>query len=146
MAGVSSDLGGLLGLNTPSPGGATSTSTMGGKAGSPGSGPKHQQGMSSAQVAAAVVPHPGAQPRPKAPPQPKMPKKPQFSASNPQMMVQPPPQPHPGVRPPYPDARSPQPVLQPNGVPVMPMPPGHPAFGPRVPTTFAPGMTGLLGR
>jgi hypothetical protein len=79
--------------------------------------------------------------------QPKVPKAPAFSASNPMMMTQPPPKPHPGVAPPYPDARSPQPTLMPNGTPVMPPSAGFIGAGmmPRVPSTFAPGMTGLLG-
>jgi hypothetical protein len=64
------------------------------------------------------------------------------------MMTMPPPVPHPGLRPPYPDARSPQPTLMPNGQVVMPAPTGfiQPNMPPRVPPTFIPGMTGLLGR
>ena len=59
--------------------------------------------------------------------------------------------PHPGVAPPYPDGRSPHPTLSPTGVPILPPPPnimgqGMAPLGPRVPLTFTPGMTGLLGR
>ena len=56
--------------------------------------------------------------------------------------------PHPGVIPPYPDARSAQPTLMPNGQMVMPPPVGFigPGMAIRVPPSFTPGMTGLLGR
>jgi hypothetical protein len=85
------------------------------------------------------------QPKPRQPPQQTAPK---FSANNPPMMTQPPPVPHPGLAPPYPDARSPQPTLMPNGLMVMPPPTGFIGAGmpPRVPKTFIPGMSGLLGR
>jgi len=86
--------------------------------------------------------------RPKAP---KAPQPPAYSAQNPPLGTAPPAAPHPGVIPIYPDARSPQPTLMPNGVPVFPPPPnvmgaGMGPPGPRVPLTFTPGMTGLLGR
>ena len=77
--------------------------------------------------------------------------RPQFSANNPPLGTPQPGPPHPGLVPPYPDARSPQPTLTPNGVPIFPPPPnimgmGMRPMGPRVPPTFTPGMTGLLGR
>lgn len=85
---------------------------------------------------------PGKGPPQAPPPQAKR----QFN--NPPMMTQPPPVPHPGLMPPYPDARSPQPTMMPNGSTVMPPPTGfiQPNTPPRVPATFIPGMTGLLGR
>jgi hypothetical protein len=146
--GITNDFSSMLGTQTPTPGGKTMTMTSSGKQGSPGSGAKHTPGMSSAQVAAAVVPPkqpPMKQPKP---PKPGMSRRPQFSASNPQMMVQPPPVPHPGVHPPYPDARSPQPQLLPNGTPMLPLPKGFPLGSSplHVPPSFAPGMTGLLRR
>jgi len=92
----------------------------------------------------------GAQARGPKPPQPKPPqqRQPKFSANNPPMMTQAPPAPHPGLAPPYPDARSPQPTMMPNGSMVMPPPAGFIGAGmpPRVPKTFIPGMSGLLGR
>ena len=61
----------------------------------------------------------------------------------------PPPAPlhHPGLMPPYPDARSAQPTMMPNGSMVMPPPVGFIGANmpPRVPKTFIPGMSGLLG-
>ena len=74
-----------------------------------------------------------------------------YSSTNPPLGTPMPAAPHPGVIPPYPDARSPHPMLSPTGVPIMPPPPnimgqGMAPLGPRVPLTFTPGMTGLLGR
>lgn len=145
---LASDLTNILGSSLNQPAGKIDAGTAGGKQATPGSGPKHQPGMSSAQVAAAVVPPKAPQaPRPKAPQAPR-PKAPRFSANNPMMGVQPPPIPHPGVSPPYPDARSPQPTMLPNGQVLMPPPKGFPlgSAGVRVPPSFTPGMTGLLGR
>ena len=85
------------------------------------------------------------------PPLPHPAQRPAYSAQNPPLGTAPPPIPHPGLVPPYPDARSPQPTMSMSGVPIMPPPPNvmgvgmHP-MGPRVPMTFTPGMTGLLGR
>ena len=146
--GITNDFSSMLGTQTPTPGGKTMTLTSSGKQGSPGSGAKHSPGMTSAQVAAAVAPPKQAPMKQPRPPKPGMPQRPQFSANNPQMMVQPPPVPHPGVRPPYPDARSQQPQLMPNGTPMLPLPRGFPlgSTPPHVPLSFIPGMTGLLRR
>ena len=146
--GITNDFSSMLGTQTPTPGGKTMTLTSSGKQGSPGSGAKHSPGMTSAQVAAAVAPPKQAPMKQPRPPKPGMSQRPQFSANNPQMMVQPPPVPHPGVRPPYPDARSQQPQLMPNGSPMLPLPRGFPlgSTPPHVPLSFIPGMTGLLGR
>jgi hypothetical protein len=150
MPGLTSDYGSKFGTANPTPGGQTMTGTSSGQRVSPGSGVKRQQGLSSAQVAAAVIP-PGQPPKmgkqPK-PPRPGASQRPQFSANNPQLMVQPPPVPHPGVHPPYPDARSPQPQLMPNGTPMLPLPKGYPLGSSplHVPPSFVPGMTGLLRR
>jgi hypothetical protein len=146
--GITNDFSSMLGTQTPTPGGKTMTLTTSGKQGSPGSGAKHSPGMSSAQVAAAMVPPKPAPTKQPRLPKPSAPQRPQFSANNPQMMVQPPPVPHPGVHPPYPDARSQQPQLMPNGTPMLPLPRGFPlgSSPPHVPLSFIPGMTGLLRR
>jgi len=150
MAVSTGPIFGLLGTQSPTPGGRIATTTTSGKQQSVGSGPKHTPGMTSAQVAAAVVPEqpPPAIKRPGLgtpgqPPHPNVPTKKPFSANNPMMGVQPPPRPHPGVAPPYPDARSPQPQMMPNGQVVMPMPREYPGLL-HVPRTIAQGMTGLL--
>lgn len=155
MAAVASALSGMV---SGGPGGSTEVSANTGKNATPGSGVKG--GVQRApQPPPPIVGTPVGQPRqarqtpPRAagrPPGAQAPpsqKRPQFSAKNPMMMVQPPPTPHPGLKPPYPDARSPQPTMAPNGQVVMPAPPS-PLIGslqPRVPMTFIPGMTGLLG-
>jgi len=141
----------LLGTQSPTPGGRTSTTTSSGKKALPGTGPQQLAGLSSAQVAASVLPEkpPPAlkRPKPGAPgggPHPNVPTKAPFSASNPMMMTQPPPA-HQGmgVSPPYPDARSPQPQMTPNGQVVLPMPREYPGML-HVPRTIVQGMTGLL--
>ena len=144
----------MVGINTAS--GTVANPTNSGHQNAPGSGVR--VGASATQGAAQRPPQApvGAQTRGPKPPQPKQPKPqqpgqqrpPKFSANNPPMMTQAPPVPHPGLVPPYPDARSPQPTMMPNGSMVMPPPAGFIGAGmpPRVPKTFIPGMTGLLGR
>jgi len=144
----------MVGINTAS--GTVANPTNSGRQNVAGSGVKGGApgGTGGAQrLPAAPV---GAQARGSKPPAPKAPKPrqppqqtpPKFSANNPPMMTQPPPIPHPGLAPPYPDARSPQPTMMPNGSMVMPPPAGFIGAGmpPRVPKTFIPGMSGLLGR
>jgi hypothetical protein len=107
-------------------------------------------GGDTAQLAQAVLGQgrapPPRMPKPPAHPPQQHPAK--FSAQNPMMGTAPPPMPHPGVAPPYPDARSPQPTMMPNGQVVMPPTGGFISANmmPRVPASFVPGMTGLLGR
>ena len=144
----------MVGINTAS--GTVANPTNSGHQNAPGSGVR--VGAPATQGAAQRLPAApvGAQTRGPKPPQPKQPKPqqpgqqrpPKFSANNPPMMTQPPPIPHPGLVPPYPDARSPQPTMMPNGSMVMPPPAGFIGAGmpPRVPKTFIPGMSGLLGR
>jgi hypothetical protein len=151
MASVASDLAGMVVGSH----GSTASPTNSGQKGTPGSGPK-TTGTVRAQTPGQTLPR---GPAPPSPPRaisrgqnqkPQQPRPPKYSANNPPPgtpMSAPPP--HPGVIPPYPDARSPQPTLMPNGVPIMPPPPGFlnaGMMGPRVPPTFTPGMTGLLGQ
>ena len=144
----------MVGINTAS--GTVANPTNSGRGNASGSGVKigAPAGTGGAQRPPAAPA--GAQARGPKPPAPKAPKprqapqpaQPKFSANNPPMMTQAPPAPHPGLLPPYPDARSAQPTMMPNGSMVMPPPTGFIGAGmpPRVPKTFIPGMSGLLGR
>lgn len=107
-------------------------------------------GPSSSNVAQAVSPVSPRQKAPKGKLQPG-PSSSQVAQKmqpqqKPNMMPGVPP-PHPGVSPPFPDARSGAMTIMSNGVPIMPPPHGFLMANamPRVPPTFAPGMTGLLG-
>ena len=161
MAGnssVASQLADMVGMNTAS--GTVANPTNSGKGNAPGSGVKVGAPASTGGAQRPPAGPPGAQARPpqkgpqKRPPIPlggqHMPQQrpQQFSAQNPPMGTAPPPAPHPGLAPPYPDARSPQPTLMPNGLMILPPPAGFIGAGmpPRVPKTFIPGMSGLLGR
>ena len=144
--------------------GSTDTPNNTGKGATPGSGVKGGGGAknvavsspSTAQVAAMVGGAPGAARQTRAPapraPAPRVPggpgQTPAFLSAKAPMGTPQPAPPRPGLAPPYPDARSPQATLMPNGQPIMPPPVGFigPGMIPRVPATFAPGMTGLLGR
>jgi hypothetical protein len=148
---VASQLADMVGINTTS--GTVANPTNSGHRSGPGSGVKIGAPAGTGGTQRPPAGPAGAQTRGPKPPQPKAPKVPQpqqpkFSANNPPMMTQPPPAPHPGLIPPYPDARSPQPTMMPNGSMVMPPPAGFIGAGmpPRVPKTFIPGMSGLLGR
>ena len=155
---VASQLAGMVGINTSS--GTVANPTNSGRQNVAGSGVKVGAPAGTGGAQRLPAGPPGAQTRGSKPPQPKKPPIPmggqhmsqqrpqQFSANNPPMGVQPPPAPHPGLLPPYPDARSPQPTMMPNGLMVMPPPAGFIGAGmpPRVPKTFIPGMSGLLGR
>jgi hypothetical protein len=130
-------------------GGSTTLASNAGHNVSPGSGPNRVSGGPLVPPAQAQRMAQGLTPQRRTPPPPPPTNQPQqYSAHNPQMMVQAPPTPHPGLAPPYPDARSPQPTMMANGQAVMPPPTGfmQPNTPPRVPATFIPGMTGLLGR
>ena len=155
---VASQLADMVGINTSS--GTVANPTNSGHKSAPGSGVK--VGAPASQGAGQRPPTgpAGPQTRGPKPPQPRRPPVPlggqhmsqqpsqQFSAQNPPMGTAPPPIPHPGLKPPYPDARSPQPTMMPNGLMVTPPPTGFIGAGmpPRVPATFIPGMSGLLGR
>jgi hypothetical protein len=143
----------MVGVNTAS--GTVANPTNSGHRSGPGSGSKigTPPGTGVQRVPQAMGPQTPRGPKPSQPKQPKPPQQrqaqpPKFSANNPPMSVQPPPVPHPGLVPLYPDARSPQPTMMPNGSMVMPPPTGFIGANmpPRVPKTFIPGMTGLLGR
>ena len=149
---VAASLASMVGINTNS--GTVSNPTnsgkqkMGGvKVGSPGNARKGPP--PGPQTPQARPPKPpqlmGHPPKAARPPTPQVP---QYSANNPPMGTAPPATPHPGLKPPYPDARSAQPTMMPNGQMVMPPPTGFmaPNMPPRVPKTFIPGMSGLLGR
>ena len=149
---VASQLADMVGINTSS--GTVANPTNSGRSAS-GSGVKVGAPAGTGGVQRPPQTPQGPQARGPRPPAPKAPRPPQprqqqpkFSANNPPMSVQPPPIPHPGLIPPYPDARSPQPTMMPNGLMVMPPPTGFIGAGmpPRVPKTFIPGMSGLLGR
>ena len=102
-------------------------------------------GQTPARVPPKALQLPGHPPKAAKPP---MPQAPAYSAQNPPLGTAPPAAPHPGLKPPYPDARSAQPTMMPNGSTVMPPAVGFmaPNMPPRVPATFIPGMSGLLGR
>jgi hypothetical protein len=148
---VASSLASMVGVNTAN--GTVANPTNSGHQSGPGSGNKIAVNAPSAGPRGR-----GPGPGPQAPQklvQPKVSSKatqpqtpPKFSAQNPPMGTAPPPVPHPGLIPPYPDARSPQPTMMPNGLMVMPPPAGFIGAGmpPRVPKTFIPGMSGMLGR
>jgi hypothetical protein len=149
---VASSLASMVGVNTAN--GTVANPTNSGHRSGPGSGVKSAPGM----AASLRGPAPPQTPQARQPPGPQQPKQsakptqpqtpPKFSAQNPPLGTAPPPAPHPGLIPPYPDARSPQPTLMPNGLMIMPPPAGFIGAGmpPRVPKTFIPGMTGMLGR
>jgi len=151
---TSFDMANMLGTQMTTPGGRTFTATNPGKKAPSGTGAKHVPGMSSSQVAAAVVPEatppPIKRPQPGAPggpPHPNVPTKRPFSVNNPMVGVQAPPVPHPGSAPPYPDARSQQPTMLPNGMMMMPMPKGFPVGTSgtlHVPRSMAQMMGGLV--
>ena len=153
---MASSVGGDLAAMTTSHAGSTNSPVNTGGRNAPGSGNKSGGGGGGGGVQRAPQ-TPGQTPM-TAPPVGRAAKKPPppphqmsprpYSAQNPPLGTAPPPIPHPGLIPPYPDARSPQPTLMPNGVPIMPPPVGFMGEGmiPRVPKTFIPGMTGLLGR
>lgn len=153
MASVASSISGMSSAHSTS--GSTDPRDNSGRSASPGSGVRTTGGSpSSATVANAVGAQPRQAPRqkpPPGPPQPHIPGPGQTrlpSAQNAPLGTPAMAPPHPGLIPPYPDARSPQPTLQTNGLPIMPAPVGFigPGMMTRVPATFAPGMTGLLGR
>ena len=150
--GIANDLAGMIGVTGSA--GSTASPNNSGKGPTPQSGVVRSAGNQRAPV---VTPMPALRqaraqtPPARHPPPPHPMQRPQFSANNPPLGTQAPPIPHPGLIPPYPDARSAQPTLTPNGVPIFPAPPnvmgvGMNPMGPRVPPTFTPGMTGLLGR
>ena len=151
---VAASLASMVGINTAS--GTVANPTNSGHRSAPGSGVKvgAPAGTGAGQRSPQTPQGPQARgPKPPAPKAPKLRQPPQqtqpkFSASNPPLGTAPPPAPHPGLVPPYPDARSPQPTMMPNGLMVMPPPTGFIGAGmpPRVPKTFIPGMSGLLGR
>ena len=151
---VAASLASMVGINTAS--GTVANPTNSGHRSAPGSGVKvgapasqgagqrpPQTPQARGQRLPQLVGHP---PKGVKPPQAQQP--PAYSAHNPPLGTAPPPVPHPGLKPPYPDARSPQPTMMPNGSMVMPPPTGFIGANtpPRVPKTFIPGMTGLLGR
>lgn len=156
MAG--SSVGGTLSSMITTVGGKTDVGDNAGQHPTVGSGVKSgggaQRGMQTPMQTPLGAQTPARAPSMKAPQtgkrlppsQTNQPKK--FSSANPPLGTPTPAAPHPGVLPPYPDARSPQPTLMPNGVPIMPPPAGflNAGFMPRVPSSFTPGMTGLLGR
>jgi hypothetical protein len=148
---VASQLASMVGVNTAS--GTVANPTNSGRQGAPGSGVKVGAPAGTGGMQRSLAGPAGAQARGPKPPAPKAPKAPQaqqpkFSAHNPPLGTPMPAAPHPGLAPPYPDARSPQPTMMPNGLMVMPPPTGFIGAGmpPRVPKTFIPGMSGLLGR
>jgi hypothetical protein len=153
MAG-SSVAGALASMVTTS-GGKTDTANNPGShvatgSGNKSGGPQTRGAQTPMQTPGPTQTRPPMQASPPHPSQPTN-RPTQYSAANPPLGTPMPMAPHPGVAPIYPDARSPAPTLSPTGVPIMPPPPnimgqGMPPLGPRVPLTFTPGMTGLLGR